>query len=292
MTGSRDVADTSPLLTQFNGRPAVRLQAPDGSSAVLLLQGAQLVSWCGRNGQERLYLSDRAVYADGQAVRGGVPVVFPQFEKRGPLQRHGFARVLPWSLQHTDTGRDGVLAVLRLEAGDATLAQWPHRFVAELTVNVSEERLDIELEVENTGDQAFSFTAALHTYVRVREIEEASLEGLRGQTYLDSTKGEEAMQGLGAVTVEAEVDRIYWGHPQHERVLLLREPGRTLLIEQQNFPDTVVWNPWIDKAAALADLPPTDFRRFLCVEAAAIGEPVQLAGGEAWWGRQTLRMQG
>lgn len=286
---SEAVADISSVLTEFNGRPAVALQAPDGAQAVLLLQGAQLVSWRGRDGRERLYLSERAVYADGQAVRGGVPVVFPQFERRGPLQRHGFARVLPWTLAHAEVSRDGALAVLRLESSDTTLAQWPHAFAAELTVNVSDERLDVEFEVENTGDAPLSFTAALHTYVRVQEVEETSLEGLRGQTYLDSLTGREAMQGLGSVTVDAEVDRIYWGHPEHDRMLLLREPGRTLVIEQQNFPDTVVWNPWAEKAAALADLPPTDFRRFLCVEAAAIGEPVQLAAGEAWWGRQTLR---
>lgn len=278
-------------MTEFNGRPAVALHAPDGAQAVLLLHGAQLVSWRGRDGRERLYLSDRAVYADGQAVRGGVPVVFPQFEKRGPLQRHGFARVLPWTLERADVSRDGALAVLRLESSDVTLAQWPHRFAAELTVNVSDERLDIELEVENTGDESLSFTAALHTYLRVQEVEEASLEGLRGQTYLDSLTGREAMQGLGAVTVDDEVDRIYWGHPEHDRTLLLREPGRTLAIDQQNFPDTVVWNPWTEKALAMPDLPPLDFRRFLCVEAAAIGEPVQLAAGDAWWGRQTLRTQ-
>lgn len=283
------MADISSALTEFNGRPAVALQAPDGAQAVLLLQGAQLVSWRGRDGRERLYLSERAVYADGQAVRGGVPVVFPQFEKRGPLQRHGFARVLPWRLVHADASRDGALVVLRLESDDVTLAQWPHAFAAELTVNVSNERLDIEFEVENTGETPLSFTAALHTYLRVQEVEEASLEGLRGQTYLDSLTGKEAMQGLGAVTVDDEVDRIYWGHPQHDRTLLLREPGRTLAIDQQNFPDTVVWNPWTEKAATLADLPPSDFRRFLCVEAAAIGEPVHLAAGEAWWGRQTLR---
>ncbi|WP_246099602.1 D-hexose-6-phosphate mutarotase [Methylibium rhizosphaerae] len=283
--------EISSVLTRFNGRSAVALQAPDGAQAVLLLQGAQLVSWRARDGRERLYLSDSAVYADGQAVRGGVPVVFPQFEKRGPLQRHGFARVLPWTLERADVSREGALAVLRLESSDITLAQWPHRFAAELTVNVSNERLDVELEVENTGDAPLSFTAALHTYLRVHEVEEASLEGLRGQTYLDSLTGREAMQGLGAVTVEDEVDRIYWGHPEHDRTLLLREPGRTLAIDQQNFPDTVVWNPWTEKALAMADLPPSDFRRFLCVEAAAIGEPVQLAAGEAWWGRQTLRTQ-
>jgi len=38
----------------------------------------------------------------------------------------------------------------------------------------------------------------------------------------------------------------------------------------------------------MADLSPGDFRRFLCVEAALIGQPAQLAASEHWWGRQTL----
>lgn len=287
--GEAGMTDAHALI-EFHGQPAVRLRAGDGAQAVVLLQGAHLVSWQGRNGQERLYLSQRAVYAEGKAVRGGVPVIFPQFEEHGPLPRHGFARTTRWTLVRAETGPGDALAVLRLEADAATLALWPQHFAAELTVSVSDERLDIEFEVQNTGATALSFAAALHTYLRTREVEEASLEGLRGETYLDRTSGQEATQGLGTLKVETEIDRIYWGRADQPRTLLLREPGRTVAIEQQNFPDTVVWNPWSDKAAGLDDMEPLDFRRFLCVEAAAIGEPVALAPGEEWWGRQTLRM--
>jgi len=38
----------------------------------------------------------------------------------------------------------------------------------------------------------------------------------------------------------------------------------------------------------MADLQSTDFRRFVCVEAALVEQPVSLAAGEQWWGRQTL----
>lgn len=277
-------------LIDFNGRPAVQLQAPDGAQAVVLLQGAQIVSWLGRNGQERLYLSERAVYAQGQAVRGGVPVIFPQFDQRGPLGRHGFARLRPWQLQRAEGGRDDALAVLRLQADETTLVLWPEHFAAELTFSVSDERLDIELEVQNTGGAELSFTAALHSYLRLSEVEEASLEGLRGETYLDSTTGRESVQGSAALAIDGEIDRIYWGGSQEERTLVLREPGRAYAIEQHGFPDVVVWNPWADKAATLTDMPPLDFRRFLCVEAAVIGTPVRLAPGQEWWGRQTLRV--
>ena len=81
------------------------------------------------------------------------------------------------------------------------------------------------------------------------------------------------------------VDRIYYGV---STPLVLGEARRSLRIEAAHFPDVVVWNPWQEKAAAMADLQATDFRRFLCVEAALIGNPLRLAAGEQWWGRQTL----
>jgi glucose-6-phosphate 1-epimerase len=49
----------------------------------------------------------------------------------------------------------------------------------------------------------------------------------------------------------------------------------------------VVWNPWVDKCADLADMPADGWRHMLCVEAAAT-RPVSLPAGEEWYGRQTL----
>ena len=87
--------------TTHCGLDAVELRASDGASAVVTLHGAQVVSWrAAGTGGEQLYLSPRSAYADGTAIRGGVPVVFPQFSDRGPLVRHGFARSRPWRLLH------------------------------------------------------------------------------------------------------------------------------------------------------------------------------------------------
>jgi glucose-6-phosphate 1-epimerase len=37
-------------------------------------------------------------------------------------------------------------------------------------------------------------------------------------------------------------------------------------VSKANSRGTVVWNPWIDKARALADLEDDDWRRMVCVE--------------------------
>lgn len=47
------------------------------------------------------------------------------------------------------------------------------------------ELLRTDLRIINTGDKAFDFTAALHTYIEVLDIKKASVKGLKDLQYLD-----------------------------------------------------------------------------------------------------------
>lgn len=272
--------------TDVHGLPALRLVSPGGATALVTHHGAHVLSWMPSAGDERLYLSERAVYAHGTPIRGGIPVIFPQFGTMGGLPRHGFARNLPWILDDTRAGADYTLATWRLDSDATTLASWPHAFRAELTVNLSGAQLDIELAIDNTGDAPFTFTAALHTYLRVNEIENAQLTGLAGAKYRDQlAQGAKRKESHESLTVEGPVDRIY---RETSPRLVLSEPRRQLLIESRDFLDVVVWNPWDSGNALITDMPPLGFRRMLCVEAAAIEVPISLAPGESWSGRQSL----
>jgi glucose-6-phosphate 1-epimerase len=269
----------------------LQLAAPDGARASISLHGGQLLSWQPAGATEQLYLSPRSEQAPGKAIRGGVPVCFPQFAERGPLLKHGFARTLAWELVSQEQGRDDALAVLRLRDGDETRKTWPHAFELELSVRVAGRSLDIELACENRGETAFGFTAALHTYLRVADLDAVSLEGLTGLRYFDSVLQREATERM-ALLLPGEkgvldLDRIYFGA---ERELLLSEDGRRLAIAQQGFEDVVVWNPGPKRCAKLADMPAEGWREMLCVEAACIGHPVELPAGESWVGRQSLTL--
>lgn len=267
------------------GQPAMHLRAPDGAQATVLLHGAHIVSWIPAGDQERLYLSPLGVAGDGQAVRGGVPVIFPQFERRGPLPRHGLARTRAWQWVEGAERAGVAIGVLRLASDDATRALWPHEFEAELTLVLGGLQLDIELAITNTGSTAFDFTAALHGYLACDDVRRARLGGLYGTRYLDSVSGLEQRQEIDPFTFVGEIDRIYFD--AQEPLTFATAAGRTT-IEQEGFCDVVVWNPGPAKAAALADLPDDDWLNFLCVEAATIGRPVLLAPGEQWTGRQAF----
>lgn len=270
-------------ISRHQGMDAVEIVAPGGARATVLLQGGQVLSWQPEAAPEQLYCSPTAVFVPGKAVRGGVPVCFPQFGKQGPLPAHGFARTQPWQLLMAEQGVDDALCALRLEDNEATRKTWPHAFALELTVRIAGRRIDIELACENTGTEAFEFSTALHTYLRLDDLVDARLHGLQGLSYLDSLSGKTQVEMQEALRVNAEVDRVY---AHAIRALLLREPKRALRIEQEEFADVVVWNPW----GAMADMPDDDYHQMLCVEAARINRPVKLEPGEEWAGRQILSL--
>ena len=242
------------------------------------------MSWI-QCGKERLFTSPRAVFRPGQAIRGGIPVIFPQFGASGPGLRHGFARLLEWAPVEAAAAPDRATLLLS-ESGDS-LRWWPHRFHAELEVQLLEDGLSTSLTVTNCGGAEFSFTAALHTYLRVSNIEQAGLLGLLGQPYIDAANSRRL--GLQAETIlrcDGEVDRVYM--ESGDRQLTLKDASGALKVRSEGFTDTVVWNPGAELAANLGDLGPGNHAHFVCVEAASVETPVRLPPGAAWQGKQIL----
>lgn len=264
--------------------PVLTLRAEDGATATIHRHGAHVTSWCPADGDERLYLSAKSGF-EGAAIRGGVPIIFPQFAAEGPLPRHGFARTSTWSLGGVCRSADGEAEMdLVLRDSPDTRAIWDASFMAVVSVAIFGQQLAITLAVENVGDAPFSFTAALHTYFRVRDVAGAEIVGLRGAHYRgeDRSLVEDSAERL---RIDGFLDRVYVGAPSH---LELHENGRRMLIDAEGFPDAVVWNPGPERAAALADLDPGGERQFVCIEAAAVQEPVTLGPLRRWTGTQTL----
>lgn len=269
----------------WQGLLAVGLQ--DGATnahALVSDHGAHVLSWVPDTvAGECLFMSARSAFASGKAIRGGVPLIFPQFGTIGEGPRHGVARVVPWQL--VERNAQHVRYVLHCH-------EKPHGVDAEVIfeVRLHASTLQMCLTVINRGEASWSFGAALHTYLRVSDLATVRIEGLRGYAYLDQVAaGVKKREDAAGLQFQGEVDRIYPKAPC--RVMLCDGP-RKLSIHQQGFNDTVIWNPGQEKGEALADLEADDWRRFVCVEAAHIfdEEPnrPQLAPGEHWQGTQTL----
>lgn len=278
----------SELITVSGSLPKVLLTSPGHARAEIYLHGAQVTSWIPAGGDEQLFLSRKSEFHASAAIRGGVPIIFPQFSNMGPFMRHGFARVSTWDFIGADTvANNAVAATFQLRDSDATRKMWPYSFFAEFIVTLGSDRLEMQFTVTNTDLQSFSFTAALHTYFRVTDVGQVAIENLRDIHYYDQVTGKNEIETAALVKFNGEVNRIYFDSPLH---LILREGNRAINIHATGFRDTVVWNPGATNGAALADLETEGYRRLVCIEAAAIGTPVQLAPGESWRGAQILSL--
>ncbi len=268
---------------------SILLKSADGACASIYTHGAHLSSWIPAGGKEQIFLSKSAELSEGVPIRGGVPVIFPQFAGLGSLPKHGFARTSVWRLARSGQTESGAAqAVFELNENIARLLIWPQVFRAELVVTILADTLQLDFSVANNGDTAFSFTCALHTYLAVEQIEQVEVLGLHGLRYWDSAAGvRDCLDSAPSLTISGEIDRIYADVPAQ---LEVRQPHQRALISSRGFPDAVIWNPGAEKGAALADLEPGGFARMLCVEAAAIMQPVQLAAGGLWSGSQKIQI--
>jgi len=272
------------------GLHRIVLSHPRGGRAELYLHGAHLSSWRDASGDELLFVSRESRFDAKAAIRGGVPVIFPQFAEQGPLPKHGFARTAAWTVEGQSATDQEAVVTLRLADSEGTREIWPHAFRADLTVRLGGE-LRMDLAVENAGDAPMELTCALHTYFRVEDVRRASVLGLAGVRYRDKVKdGAESTQSEEALEIAGETDRVYMDAPA---TLRIRDEagGRTIVIERAGFADAVVWNPWTDLAARLPDLADDEYLRMLCVESANAATPVRLEPGARWVGTQVIRRE-
>lgn len=266
---------TAIAMTTWGELPAVQITSADGASALVTLYGAHLLSWTSADGAQHLFASDLSARDASRAIRGGVPIIFPQFAERGDGLRHGFARVSPWRLADSGVGEQGAFAVFALTRPDLAPAHanaWPHGFELRLTVALQAQKLNLSLDVRNTGDDEFSFSAALHTYFLVDALGAARIGGLEA----------------GAMRIDDKIDRIY---RDVRTGITLADGTVKLALTQSGFRDLVVWNPGAADAAAMADLRDDEYQRFICIEPALI-MPATLMPGAAWRGEHQVTAAG
>jgi glucose-6-phosphate 1-epimerase len=248
-------------------------EAPDGARLTACAHGGQLLGWRPAGGVEQLWLSPLARCGHGEAIRGGVPVIFPQFSGRGPLPKHGFGRDRSW---HLDVGPGRIRAELR--DSDASRALWPQEFTLRLDAAASRDTLSMELTVRNDGLEDFSFSAALHTYLAAGPG--AQVHGLDGASAEDNAAGG-ALVRLPSGPLDALGRRDVAVRDHDGPVVLTRPNGAALTLQRDGFADVVVWHPGDDHG--LGDVPGPQAPGFVCLEPAQL-TPVHLEPGGSWRG--------
>lgn len=259
-----------------------KLSLDNHNHVTLFHQGAHLTSWVHQD-KEQLFLSESALFEKNKAIRGGVPIIFPQFGAFGTGKKHGFARQAHWEpLETQEEHRLSFVTNNTLAATD-----FPFEFSASFDLWLSPSQLKMKLSIENRSQSTMEFTAALHTYFRVQDIQSTQLQGLNNTLYWDNGNDFSKRQTLTqeSMTFSQAIDRVFF-KPQTS--LKLVEAHQCRHIEQTGFEDVVVWNPWDRGAKSLADMNENEYKEMLCIEAAQVDNPIVLAPQNVWFGEQIV----
>lgn len=264
------------------GLPKLVISAVEGQ-AEIYLHGAHVTHFQPRGGKPVLFLSQKSLFEADKPIRGGIPLIFPWFgpnsdDPSAPM--HGFARVKNWDVISVFKTSDGdVSATFELTSKQPIAKAWPHSFQLQYTVRVGKE-LSLSLSVKNLSSQAFSFEEALHTYLVVGDVRQARIEGLTGHQYIDKVdQFHLKTQAADPIAIEGETDRVYLDTTD---VVCVQDPtlNREIRVRKINSQSTVLWNPWIAKAKAMADFGDEEWPAMLCVETANVGKnKISLAAG-------------
>lgn len=264
------------IIDKDSAAPMVLIEHPL-CNARLSLFGAQLLSFTPRDSHDLLWLSETSKLDGSKTIRGGVPICWPWF---GPadtagLPQHGRARQCLWRVVKSAFDDAGV--TLRLSPSDDCYVDMPPGCELELKLHLG-IRAELCLITRNKGEQAFHITQALHTYFAVADIDRTELTGLGQVEYFDKLSGESTQQQDDVVKISAACDRVYDSNAEQ---LWVQDGTRQISIQQSGHESVVVWNPWRDGAAAMADFDDEGYRNMLCVEAANTS-PILIAPGEQY----------
>jgi len=267
------------------GLPMIQVKTAKAKALISLHAGQVLSYQPAGEADDVLFLSEKAYYQDGKAIKGGAPVCWPWFgadpEGKG-RPGHGFVRNRGWNMVATEALANGDIKVtVGLDDTPETQAIWPHAFSLRQEIVIG-DTLNLSLITRNTGKEKFNITQAFHTYFKVGDIARAKVTGLSGCDYLDKAGGGNTQKHqTGDVTIDDEVDRIYL-NVGNTMIIDDAALKRRIQIISQGSKTAVVWNPWEKIARDMADLEDDDYKRLLCVETTNAADDVRevAPGGE------------
>jgi len=254
-------------VTFLDGRgdlPMIEITTPR-STAEVYFHGAHVTHFQKQGEPPLLFLSQCSNFADGQPIRGGIPIIFPWFGAREGEPAHGFARLAEWELHEATALPEGGVSLRFSLPETSASATWP-QFSANYVVTVT-DTLTLELIITNAArGQNFSFENCLHTYFAVGDINATSINGLKGVTYLDKLENfTPKTEGTEAIKIASEVDRHFMDTTGPVEILDSKL-GRRIRIQKSGSASTVVWNPWITKSQQMPDFGNEEYTQMVCVE--------------------------
>lgn len=125
---------------------------------------------------------------------------------------------------------------------------------------------------------------------RWQDITKCSVNGLGSTTYIDKVlDASEHQQTSPFLRISGEVDRVYKSIKQ-DTTSIVQDGKPHLDVVRDNLEDSVVWNPWVEKAKGMGDFEPKDgYKNMICVEVGALDGWQKLEPGETFEAGQIVK---
>lgn len=246
-------------------------------TAEVSLYGAQVLQWTPTGQLPVIFMSPRAQFKAGKALRGGIPLCWPWFGKNqqdASLPSHGLARLSLWQLAASEELPDGTVKL--------TLALPPQQEMMPSGAVIMELGKELSISLLTLDvPRAMPFSAAMHTYFAVSDYEKVAITGLEECAFTEFA-AHAIPHSEDPLIPAGPIDRIY--HPVQEgQEITIHDPAwqRSIRILRGGGSSVVVWNPGETQAEGMADLGAEAARGFLAVETAAVpAENLMLRCGE------------
>lgn len=237
-------------IVRYNELDVLEISHPK-CCAKIALQGAHLFSWQPSHAkQDVLWISEIEPFKAGNAIRGGIPVCYPNFGngldgKQKPS--HGYARISSWDLSSYRIEPHAVYITLQL-------AQQ-----AKIEMILGEQATLHFTKLDSEPSQL-----ALHSYFNIADITQTKVSGLPTRCFDKLTQHEQAVESPRKIA--ENIDCIYTLQ-QPISVIDDNANQRQIEVEHINASEIVLWNPWHQPTNGMSE---TGYKTMVCVETARI----------------------
>lgn len=263
------------------------------AKVIISLFGGHVLSYVNKNdNKERLWLSKKAIFDGKTPIRGGIPICWPWFaahSHQADFPSHGYLRTQMWQLESINEGaQNSTINETQIVLVPTQTEQFSYQGLSvKLVVDIG-EKLKISLVTINKSHQDIALSQALHTYLKIDNIHQTSIQGV-DSPYDDKPTGQKQLSAPSPYCFSEQTDRIHYNKLvddalnwcqfinilHAEKPLDILQSGQSSAeckvirrVEHSGHDSTVIWNPWSALSANMQDMTNDGYVTMLCVEAA------------------------
>ncbi|CEG43610.1 aldose 1- [Plasmopara halstedii] len=287
----------------------VKLTHPMGSCVEIFKFGAHVKSFHPAMDPtlDILFMSKESFLNGKDPVRGGIPIIFPNFGSAKGLPSHGFARITNWTLSNHENSKDKKkpsVANFTMASSEETLKIWPSDFELTYEVKLYPNQLTTALHVHNKHKETIKFHALLHNYLWVDDARNKGVQvhGLKNVDYYDKVAKANKTETRDYIDFKSQTDNVYSNAPDKISVLIkgIKFEDRTVTIDKagsisvagksssKTKTDVVVWNPWADRAKTMEDFGDEEYKNMVAVEPGRVSVQQELPAGQTYTLKETI----